>query len=560
MKILADNSFTICGIETDYLPVTNKVFPTKDTKGQDTWKHNLSADSLFLSEESFGAIVIDNRSGHEAFIDREGLLLLRKFLRGENVKSSAECGFLESLSCYLSGKSPALLGIDYTEAIPGPVVLDAPLFIRWEITSKCNLACKHCYNDYSDTMGDLDTAAVLALMETFDKAGVFQLRIGGGEPFTRKDILILLKHAQEASLRPSVVTNGTLIDATTAKQLADMGIKDMFVSLDGPCAEVHDIFRGMGGAFDDALAGIRYLVQEGINIAIQSCLHDGNIGMPEEMVDLAIRLGARAIVFKLPVMTGRAIKSLSQPKLTELLAFAARVKVLKIKLGTEIHIGDLELSIRVEGNKANGSSLSKSLSCGPGLRTCSLRPDGRMGPCHYLQDERWLTEPIAPDTFLQLWRESAVFSPFRELRAGDLDWCLCCTRYLQNCSGGCRARGFLSGGEFASPDPYCFEKRDYPGESESAIRLLASCFAPSSKVLWRDLCGRVVAYMPETDRFLMLTNKGSRFWKMMPAGGESVDSPAYDYGGFSLEDAQKVASVLFRHGLLDQNTRNGGTQ
>ena len=68
--------------------------------------------------------------------------------------------------------------------------LRAPVNLTWEITLKCNLRCSHCLSDSGVAAADeLSPCECLKLVDELSALKVFQLNIGGGEPFFRNDFL-----------------------------------------------------------------------------------------------------------------------------------------------------------------------------------------------------------------------------------------------------------------------------------------------------------------------------------------------------------------------------------
>ena len=78
----------------------------------------------------------------------------------------------------------------------------------------------------------------------------------------RPDLFELIGHAVGAGLRTVISTNGTLITAEKARVIKQTGVTYVGVSLDGIGA-VNDRFRGVEGAFDKAVAGIRHCMDAG---------------------------------------------------------------------------------------------------------------------------------------------------------------------------------------------------------------------------------------------------------------------------------------------------------
>jgi MoaA/NifB/PqqE/SkfB family radical SAM enzyme len=103
-------------------------------------------------------------------------------------------------------------------------------------------------------------------------------------------------------------TNGTLVDAKLARHLKEhTSLWFVSVSIDGPTAEVHDPFRGVAGCFDAAVRGFRYLVEAGYRPQLIMCPHRGNVQYIEDVVKMAVELGAGSVKFNPVTRTGRGI-------------------------------------------------------------------------------------------------------------------------------------------------------------------------------------------------------------------------------------------------------------
>jgi len=130
--------------------------------------------------------------------------------------------------------------------------------VVWNATRRCNLTCVHCYA--SATPGaapdELTTDEARRMIADLGRFGCPVLLVSGGEPLMRGDVLDVIAAAKAAGLRAVLSTNGTLIRPDLAGRLARAGLSYVGVSLDG-LRQVHDRFRGVAGAFDQALAGIR---------------------------------------------------------------------------------------------------------------------------------------------------------------------------------------------------------------------------------------------------------------------------------------------------------------
>lgn len=118
--------------------------------------------------------------------------------------------------------------------------------IHWEITNNCNLHCSYCRSDSgnprSSELTDDETEEILL---KFSKAGIKRICFTGGEPFSRKNFIELLKKTSNLGMRASVITNATLVNEETLNLIKQLGI-ELNISLDSLNSLINDEQRGNG--------------------------------------------------------------------------------------------------------------------------------------------------------------------------------------------------------------------------------------------------------------------------------------------------------------------------
>lgn len=137
--------------------------------------------------------------------------------------------------------------------------LAPPDWLTVNLTLRCNLQCVMCTTCYDSP--ELTTREVLDLIDQAADWGVGVFNPLGGEPFIRADLETILAHAARRDMHTTLTTNGTLIRADRAAQIALIPAEKLHinVSLDGPEA-AHDFVRG-AGTFNRTMAGYRALRQ-----------------------------------------------------------------------------------------------------------------------------------------------------------------------------------------------------------------------------------------------------------------------------------------------------------
>jgi len=112
-------------------------------------------------------------------------------------------------------------------------------YLRLSVTDRCDFRCVYCM---AENMTFLPKKELLTLEEldrmcsTFIRLGVEKLRITGGEPLVRRDIMTffraMTRHLDSGALKElTVTTNGSQL-SRFADQLVDAGVKRINVSLD----------------------------------------------------------------------------------------------------------------------------------------------------------------------------------------------------------------------------------------------------------------------------------------------------------------------------------------
>ncbi len=202
--------------------------------------------------------------------------------------------------------SPYVLGVE-------PNVLSAPLKVLIEVTRRCNLRCLHCYARSGDTGSEeMETEEMKSLLEDLVDSGVNYFVISGGEPLVRKDLFELLEHVARLGAEASLLTNATLIDRERAARLRDLGVLKVEANLDSARPEVYDRFRGVPGAFEMTVRGVRALVEEGVPTRLNVTVTRMNVGELEDIVEAAVELGVREVAFVELKPSGRGLDNYSK--------------------------------------------------------------------------------------------------------------------------------------------------------------------------------------------------------------------------------------------------------
>lgn len=181
----------------------------------------------------------------------------------------------------------------------------APAGVLWDLTSRCNLRCRHCVVSAGEECTDeLDLSDCCRLIDEFADFNVGQLILSGGEPMIRKDFFDIAEYAASKGILLQIATNGTLIDEEGAEKLAIIGVRAQ-VSLDSSIPAVHDDFRQSPGSWQKTINGIKLLVKAGVPVTLAAAVTTMNIDDIPELYELGKELGVTTFRIMPFVPSGR---------------------------------------------------------------------------------------------------------------------------------------------------------------------------------------------------------------------------------------------------------------
>lgn len=138
-----------------------------------------------------------------------------------------------------------------------PLVADVKK-IYVEVTTQCNFSCLTCIrNSWRDELGHMGGETFARLMDNLGELPHLQtVHFGGfGEPLSHPGIFEMLKAVKGLGLRTEMITNGSLLSEKFIKELINLGLDVLYVSLDGPDEEEYNQIR-QGADFNQVFNNI----------------------------------------------------------------------------------------------------------------------------------------------------------------------------------------------------------------------------------------------------------------------------------------------------------------
>lgn len=344
----------------------------------------------------------------------------------------------------------------------GPVVV-------WNCTKSCNLKCTHCYasSENKKYPGELATAEAKGLIDSLQAYRVPVLLLSGGEPLMREDLLELAGYAADRNIRCTISTNGTRIDKDCARALKKAGVGYVGISLDG-IGSRHDEFRGVKGAFDRSLEGIRNCMEAGQKVGLRFTINRHNYGQLEDIFYLIQEEKIPRICFYHLVYSGRGSEMIQEDISREETREAMdRIFEKALELGTRVelltvdnHADAVYLYLQALKKYPHLSeSILKLTGINGGNRSgmafgC-IDSQGNVHPDQFTQQHTFGN--IKERTFKEIWEDlshpvMAGLKNRKELLRGRCRQC----RWLSACNGNFRARAEAVTGDLWGSDPACY--------------------------------------------------------------------------------------------------------
>jgi uncharacterized protein len=152
--------------------------------------------------------------------------------------------------------------------------LNTTLSIRLVMNLDCNLACRYCFEGtrkgafyMSKETADRTIEFVKARIRERDgELEELYITFYGGEPLLSRELITYISERLKAlaedrrlKYRFSLMTNGTLLTGKAASELKRLGLKEAYITIDGP-KDLHDNsrpFKGGGGSFGPIIRNLR---------------------------------------------------------------------------------------------------------------------------------------------------------------------------------------------------------------------------------------------------------------------------------------------------------------
>ncbi len=328
--------------------------------------------------------------------------------------------------------------------------LPMPIGLLAELTHRCPLQCPYCSNplDLDRRSAELDTETWLRVFSEAAALGVLHVHLSGGEPTARPDLERIVTHCAEAGLYTNLITSGIGQALPKLQALFDAGLDHVQLSVQAADAANADHIGRLKGGHAQKMRFAERVVALGLPLTLNAVIHRGNIGEVEQLIDLAVALGAKRLEVAHTQYYGWAYvnRAALMPARADVDRSITVVNAARQRLQ-----GTLVIDLVVPDYYA---SYPKACAGGWGRRLMNVTPSGKVLPCHAAETIPGLTFwSVTEHRLRDIWARSPAFQAYR-----GTDWmpelCRTCDRRERDW-GGCRCQALALTGDASETDPAC---------------------------------------------------------------------------------------------------------
>ena len=325
-----------------------------------------------------------------------------------------------------------------------------PYAVLMELSHRCPLQCPYCSNpiDLERASGELSTEDWKRVMDEATEMGVLHVHFSGGEPTVRKDLEELIAHAAALGLYSNLITSAVLLSEARIKRFADLGLDHVQISFQDSTSELGDWIAGYKGAFEKKMQAARWVRAAGMPLTVNAVMHRHNLHHLEEMIEMAVELGAERIEvaqvqYYAWAFRNRAAFLPTREQLDRAVEIVAAARQrLKGVLAFDFVVPDYY------------AQRPKSCMGGWGRQFINITPSGKVLPCHAAEIIPGLEfDNVKQMPLGRIWETSEAFNHFRGT-AWMPEPCQSCERKEIDW-GGCRCQAYMLTGDAAATDPTC---------------------------------------------------------------------------------------------------------
>ncbi len=323
------------------------------------------------------------------------------------------------------------------------------------LTSKCNLRCKHCFGSYSkESKNELNLEEWKKVIDDLVRCNVFYVVLSGGEPTQSPIFKDFVDQLIKKGIYFILTTNGVF-----SKNIRNFIVdrKDYLISikisLDGPDSKSHGFLRLDSQEkynqkiFDLTMKSINYFKKKKISLSIATVLHKENIKKMDEFQELIKKINPLNWFVSPIIPIGRGEKNRFISEFYEYFDNNFWESIAENGKNKKINVRLVDMPVEME---KKGLS---AYSCAAAINFCEIHSNGTVSPCtlsRIIIPKKFMKfENIRNKSLQEIW-DGKIFNEFRSYMNLGCEGC----KMLHKCNK-CIAQSFRYFGNGKSPTPFC---------------------------------------------------------------------------------------------------------
>lgn len=382
--------------------VTNQLLPLYDGVTRD----ELHADFVsFLNDlHQMGFLLIGNTPQEMDIEESTMRFRTPSFVEyAEASKANDEVQTTQSFAYSLSKRKPYLMSLQF------------------EVTSRCNERCIHCYipNKKKDDGIEMPLSLFEDIIRQFSEMGGLQVSLSGGEILLHKDIWKMVDICRQYDMQIALLTNLYFLKDDDMQKMANANISVVQTSLYSMDPEIHDQITKIRGSHEKTKNAIEKLVKSGISTSISCPILKANKDSYERILHYAHSLGIKAQTDFILM----AKENLETDNLENRISIEDCEKIIRLIL--ENNLRDTDDYVKKGDTKNLKDLLSGDMPiCAAGINNLCISANGDAYPCNGWQSYK--AGNVRTEKLKEIWNNSIVLNKLRSIKRSDFPECEDC--------------------------------------------------------------------------------------------------------------------------------------
>ena len=296
--------------------------------------------------------------------------------------------------------------------------------IQFELTSRCNERCIHCYipNAKKNAGTDMAFEDVKRIVDEFAQMGGLHVTLSGGEAFLHKDIGEIIEYCREKDMIISILSNLISLKADHLSVLKRANISLIQTSLYSMDPDIHDYITTIKGSHKKTLNAIEKLLSLDIPVQIACPTMKANAKGYSDVLKYAQSINCKSHTDFIMM----AQSDFNTDNLANRLSIVETECLIRdiIEYDLDYRKETLKLKPLSEEHPISIERYRKQPLCGAGINDCCITANGDVYPCAGWQ--AMVCGNIHQTTLKDIWENSPELKKIRAVTKGDFPECIAC--------------------------------------------------------------------------------------------------------------------------------------